>query len=81
MPEVTIVIDRETGTLLMEEFHKAPDKLLAGLAELLGSCQNLGCARTVETLPVRNRSMQELAGVLYVRVSGYYHNSLVEGLG
>ncbi len=37
MPEVTILIDRETGTLLVEEFHEPPDNLLAGLAELLGS--------------------------------------------
>lgn len=81
MPEVTITIDQETGTLLVEESHELPDSLLAGLTELLGPCQSLGCARPVETLPVRNWSKQELAGVPYVRVSGYYHNSLVEGPG
>ena len=81
MPDVTIVIDQETGTLLVEESCKPPDSLYAGLTELLGSSQNVGCARPVETLPVRNRSEQELAGIPYVRVSGYYHNSLIEGPG
>lgn len=75
------MVDQETGSLLVEEPYGPPDSLYVGFTELLGSGHSLGCARLVEALSIRNRSKQELAGVPYVRVSGYYHNSLVEGPG
>jgi anaerobic ribonucleoside-triphosphate reductase activating protein len=81
MTEMTLILDRETGNLLMPAHGYLPEQLLAELTALLGPVTEIGCARPLEMLPAPVVSECEIAASTCVRVEGYVHNSLVEGPG
>jgi anaerobic ribonucleoside-triphosphate reductase activating protein len=81
MAELTVLLDAVTGTVLVEAPDHLPQELRDRLAEFLGPGAELGCARPVVVLPPPQGPDQELIGAACVRVSGYYHHSLVEGPG
>lgn len=65
----------------MEEHDDLPQQLRNNLIELLGTGAEIGCARPSVVLPPPEVSEQDCLRGLCLRVSGYYHNSLVEGPG
>jgi anaerobic ribonucleoside-triphosphate reductase activating protein len=79
MPELTLLIDERTGTLLLDERQVAP-KVLAELTVLAGVGQETGCARPLEVIRPAKVSGAAIKGAS-VRIAGYYHNALVEGPG
>lgn len=79
MSEITWIIDRVTGALLVEGLGTAEASALAG--DLLPSGQEMGCARPLTTLPPPVVPSDDPAGIPCLRVAGYYHDSLVEGPG
>jgi len=81
MPEVTITLDALTGTVLIENHDDLPQRLRDSLAAFLGPGTEFGCARPLVVLPPPEAPERDGLGVICVRVSGYYHNSLVEGPG
>lgn len=81
MTDITLVLDRETGQVILEGFDQSPGGLLRDMTELLGQGKVLGCAKPSEVLPPPPVAERELAEAVPVRVYGYYHNSLIEGPG
>ncbi len=79
MSEITWIIDRVTGALLVEGLGTEEASALAG--DLLPPGQEMGCARPLTTLPPPVVPLDDPAGMPCLRVSGYYHDSLVEGPG
>jgi anaerobic ribonucleoside-triphosphate reductase activating protein len=80
MPQLTITFDPLTGTLLVEESRALPPELREDLARLLGPGLEIACAAPAAILPAPVVP-SELIGGRSVRVSGYWHNSLIEGPG
>lgn len=81
MKEISFIIDELNGTLLVED---TPDLNLNVREELtthLGESREMGCARPLTVIPPPVVSPVENTGVICVRISGYYHNSLCEGPG
>lgn len=81
MPEVTLTLDVLTGTMLLEEHDDLPPQLRNDLIEFLGTGTEIGCARPLLILPPPEVSEHDRLGQPCLRVSGYYHDSLVEGPG
>jgi anaerobic ribonucleoside-triphosphate reductase activating protein len=81
MPELTVLLDAVTGTVLVEAPDRLPQELRDRLADVLGPGAVLGCARPAVVLPPPEAPDQDLTGAACVRASGYYHHSLVEGPG
>jgi anaerobic ribonucleoside-triphosphate reductase activating protein len=81
MPELTLLLDAVTGRLLLEEPARLSRDLLADLEALLGHAAELGCARPVAVLPPPSVPAEGSPDGPWVRVAGYYHQSLVEGPG
>ena len=81
MSELIVTIDTLTGTVLIEDHDDLPQRLRDSLAAFLGPGTEFGCARPLLVLPPPEAPEQDGLGVICVRVSGYYHNSLVEGPG
>lgn len=81
MSEVTVVIDHELGALVMEGSQKRSDRFLAEMTRLLGSPRSVGCARPSGMLPPPSPIEIASTDTGYVRVAGYYHDSLIEGPG
>jgi hypothetical protein len=78
MPEINLLVDHATGTLLIETPERLPEVVLRDFAGFLGSGQSIGCARPRQmSLPSTESADVGELGPL-VRVSGYYHNSLIE---
>jgi len=81
MSELIVTIDALTGTVLIEDHDDLPQRLRDSLAAFLGPGTEFGCARPLVVLPPPEAPERDGLGVIYLRVSGYYHNSLVEGPG
>lgn len=81
MPELTLLFDDRTGTVLLEGPERAPRDLLDALEALLGPGTEVGCARPRRVLPPPAVPAWRAAAEPCVRVAGYYHDSLVEGPG
>jgi anaerobic ribonucleoside-triphosphate reductase activating protein len=81
MPELTLTLDALTGTVLVEEHDDLPQHLHDSLTGFFGPGTEMGCAQPLVVLPPPEVSEQDRLGVHCLRVSGYYHNSLVEGPG
>jgi anaerobic ribonucleoside-triphosphate reductase activating protein len=81
MTEITYIHDLETGRLLIEAPDRLPKEVLAVVHELIGPGEVVGCARPLHVLPPPEASEAELGRGPCVRISGYYHNSLIEGPG
>jgi anaerobic ribonucleoside-triphosphate reductase activating protein len=81
MSQLTVTLDALTGTVLMEDHDDLPPQLRNDLIELLGTGTEIGCARPLVVLPPPGVSERDRLGQPCLRVSGYYHNSLVEGPG
>lgn len=70
-----------TGTVLVEEPHRFSDNLRESLAHVFGSAKEIACAAPAEIHPAPIASPAEIAAGPCVRISGYWHNSLIEGPG
>ena len=81
MPELTLTLDTVTGIVLLEEHDGLPQRLRDSLTEFWGAGIEVGCARPVVILPPPEVSERDRRGVPSLRVSGFYHNSLIEGPG
>lgn len=81
MREVTFVLDGETGATLLKASRRLPREFLVDLVALLGPSKRLGCARPLHVLPPPAVPEHALSGKQCLRISGYYHNSLLEGPG
>jgi len=81
MPEISILLDAETGTMIVEDHQQSSARLLAELAKLVGWSDGLLCARPSKVLSPPKASDSDLASQPCIRVYGYYHNSLIEGPG
>jgi anaerobic ribonucleoside-triphosphate reductase activating protein len=77
--EITWIIDRVTGALLVEGMTEEEASALAG--DLLPVGHEMGCARPLTMLPPPVVSTDDRVSMARLRVAGYYHNSLVEGPG
>ena len=78
---VTFTIDAQVGRLLVQ----TPDSLLPVILETLeqttGQGETLACAAPTKVLQVPPATSEELASRPCVRISGYWHDSLIEGPG
>ena len=79
--ELLLLIDGQTGTLLLEHPERAPSELLAQLDGLAGSGSMVGCAAPRTVLPPPGPPAGETDPGPTVRITGYYHGSVVEGPG
>lgn len=79
MTEITWLIDRMTGTLLVQGMAIEEVPALAG--DLLSLPHELVCARPLTMIQLTAATDEEIASGPCVRVAGYYHNSLIEGPG
>jgi len=67
--------------VVVEEHYPFTDNLQASLADLLGQPREIACTAPVEILAPLIVSSEETADGPYVRISCYWHNSLIEGPG
>lgn len=81
MADLTILLDRLTGAMLIEGPDHVPSSLRDQLEGLLGPSRDLGCAVPLQSFLPDEASAREIAEEQCVRVSGVYHSSLVEGPG
>jgi len=81
MAEITIIVDELTDTVLLEGPDHVPAAVLQAFRQAFGHGQELGCARPLVVLPPPEESERDHLGIPCLRVSGYYHNCLVEGPG
>src|SRR5438105_11294293 len=81
LPQLSITIDTLTNTLVVEEHYRLTDDLRASLADLLGPGKEIACAAPAEILAPPIAAPGEIAAEECVRISGYWHNSLIEGPG
>jgi anaerobic ribonucleoside-triphosphate reductase activating protein len=81
MPELTWILDPLTGATLVGGPDVALAALRGPLEALLGPAGETGCALPLRLLPPPSPKPGELAAGPWVRVAGYYHDSLVEGPG
>lgn len=79
MSEITWIIDRVTGALLVEGLAVEEASALAG--DLLPLGREFGCGHPLIVLPPPVVPDEDGLGVLRLRVAGYYHDSLIEGPG
>lgn len=81
MPQLAMLLDLRTGAVLVE----APDRVGADihtqLRAMLGDGVEVGCARPLAVLPPPTDVEQEVRAHGGVRITGYYHGSVVEGPG
>lgn len=76
---MTWIVDPSTGDLLVEGLTLEEAPALTG--DLLPSAGEFGCARPLTLLPPPVSDSEEIEESNCIRVSGYYHDSLVEGPG
>ncbi len=81
MTEITLIIDSLSGNILIEDYDRLPPELLDEITTYLGVGQEMGCARPLTMLHPPAVSAEEIATSTCARITGYYHNSLVEGPG
>jgi anaerobic ribonucleoside-triphosphate reductase activating protein len=81
LPQLSITIDTLTNTLVVEEHYRLTDSLRASLADLLGPAKEIACAAPAQILAPPIAAPGEIVAGGCVRISGYWHNSLIEGPG
>jgi anaerobic ribonucleoside-triphosphate reductase activating protein len=81
VPELTWILDPLTGATLLGGPEVALVALRGPLEALLGTARETGCAVPLRLLPPPPQDEGDPAGGPWVRVAGYYHDSLVEGPG
>lgn len=81
MATLTVLVDAITGSVLVEAPDRLPAPVREWLAESLGPGAEVGCPRPLRVLPPPVVAEQDPDAATSVRVSGYYHQSLVEGPG
>ena len=79
--EVMVLIDSETGALLVEGPNQLTSPIHATLDQLMGPSQTIGCAAPLEMQTLLPATDDEIAETDCVRIAGYWHNSLIEGPG
>ena len=79
MSELSWIIDATTGDLIVEGLTAEEVPALAG--DLLPPPLEFGCARPLKIIRPSPATAEEMAASICVRISGYYHNSLIEGPG
>ena len=80
MREISFIIDRLKGTVLVEDNQSLTTKVREQITAHLGAGQETGCARPLAVLPPEGLAEEKANGV-FVRINGYYHDSLCEGPG
>lgn len=81
MQELTFILDELGGNIVVED-NDLDAETLRILQNQLGKAQEIACARPLEILPPPSAvSVKDFAEKQYVRIAGYYHNSLTEGPG
>lgn len=78
---MTLIVDDSQGVLAVEDDSNLNAAALAALSEQFGEAQPIACARPLGIITPKPASAEELATDVFVRVSGFYHNSLTEGPG
>lgn len=81
MQELTFILDEIGGEIVVEDNEQLDTETLQTLENYLGAAQEIACARPLEILPPPEVSVKDFAEKQYVRIAGYYHNSLTEGPG
>jgi|SRR5579872_132921 len=81
MSELNIIIDPLTGAVLVEGPEPVSPHVLDHLRDALGPGRAIACAARPAMRTPAAASSEEVAGAPCVRIAGYYHNSLIEGLG
>ncbi|MGI8424151.1 MAG: 4Fe-4S single cluster domain-containing protein [Chloroflexota bacterium] len=79
--ELLLLVDLSTGALLLESPDHAPAELLADLEALAGAGAAVGCATPRSLLLPRVSTANATTPGPTVRITGYYHGSVVEGPG
>lgn len=81
MPELTITLDRLTGSVLLEHPERLPEAVRTDLVRGLGPAREVGCARPARMLPPPGDPTLAGSEIPAVRIAGYYHDSFIEGPG
>lgn len=79
--DVMLLIDPETGALLVEGPDQLSNPFRAALDQLMGSSQTIGCAAPLDMHTLLPATDDEIAETDCVRIAGFWHNSLIEGPG
>ena len=82
MQELTFILDDLRGDIVVEDNEHLDAEILRTLENYLGEAQEIACARPLEILlPPPAVSVKDFAEKQFVRIAGFYHNSLTEGPG
>jgi anaerobic ribonucleoside-triphosphate reductase activating protein len=81
MQELTFILDELGGDIIVEDNEHLSAETLRTLQNHLGEAQEIACARPLEILLPPATSFKDFAEKQYVRIAGFYHNSLTEGPG
>jgi len=82
MQELTFILDELGGEIVVEDNEHLDAEILRNLKNHLGEAQEIACARPLEILPPPPAiSVKDFAESQFVRIAGFYHNSLTEGPG
>ncbi len=81
MSEITLILDRLNGEILVEDQAGLTAAAREFLQTKLGEGTAIACARPLKLIKPLIGSVIELEETPTVRVAGYYHNSLTEGPG
>ena len=77
----TLTIDARTGRLLIENPERLPVVFRAALEKQLGRGMPIACAAPDRVLTLPAARSDEQGGGAYMRLAGYWHDSLIEGPG
>lgn len=81
MPEIIFIVDDLRGEILVEDNLDLNQAAIEHLRTHLGDAQEIGCARPLAMIKPIADSSDNAPESLFVRIAGYYHNSLTEGPG
>ena len=81
MPEITFILDRSSGAIVVEDNQDLNADAFGLLKESLGAAQEIACARPLDIIVPPVFTAEKEATDATVRIAGFYHNSLTEGPG
>jgi anaerobic ribonucleoside-triphosphate reductase activating protein len=81
MSEITLIIDDLRGAMVVEDNQDLSVEAVGYFQENLGEARSIACARPLEIIAPPINFSEKLSHEKYVRIAGYYHNSLTEGPG
>lgn len=81
MQELTFILDELSGAIVVDDNEHLDAEIIRDLQSHLGEAQEISCARPLEFIEPPSISVKDFAESSMVRIAGYYHNSLTEGLG